>query len=313
MEKEIVFSHFPVMLNECIQGLNIKPDGIYVDCTLGGAGHSLEIVKRLTTGKLIAIDKDDDALNFSKQKLKDFSDKVIFVKEDFKNLKNILNSLGIKKVDGFLADLGVSSYQIDTAERGFSYNKDGKLDMRMDKTQAFSAYDIVNTYSESQLADIIYKYGEEQFAKRIAKEIVETRKTQNIETTMQLTQIIEKAIPKKFHTKGSVSKKTFQALRIEVNGELEGLENAILDMINFLNVGGRIAIITFHSLEDRIVKNIFKLESTDCICDKDIPVCVCSHKASIKLVNKKPIEASQSELKNNKRSTSAKLRIAEKV
>lgn len=310
--EEHFFEHTPVLLDECIDGLNIKPNGIYVDGTLGGAGHSLHIVEKLKSGKLIAIDKDETALSVSKQRLKNFNN-VTFVKSDFKNFKNILENLQIEKVDGILLDLGVSSHQIDTPERGFSYRFDGKLDMRMDRASGISAEDVVNNYSESDLSRIIYTYGEESFARKIAQKIVEERKKQPITTTMQLKQIVEDAIPKKFHGQGSVCKKTFQAIRIEVNSELDRLDVVLKDMAEKLNSGGRLCVITFHSLEDRIVKNVFKELSTNCICDKSIPVCVCNHKATVKLVNKKPITASASELKQNKRSSSAKLRIIEKL
>lgn len=310
--EEHVFEHTPVMLNECINGLNIKPNGIYVDGTLGGAGHSLRIVEKLKDGKLIAIDKDDTALEVSKERLKNFNN-VVFVKSDFKNFKNIMEEKNILGVDGILLDLGVSSYQIDTPERGFSYRFDGKLDMRMDTKSGITAFDVVNNYSESELARIIYTYGEESFSRLIAKKIVEERKKHPIETTMQLKEIIENAIPKKFHGQGSPCKKTFQAIRIEVNNELGNLDVVLKDMVEKLNKGGRLAVITFHSLEDRIVKNVFKELSTNCICDKSIPICVCNHKASVVLVNKKPITASNAELKINKRSSSAKLRIVEKI
>ncbi len=310
--EEHVFEHTPVMLNECINGLNIKPNGIYVDGTLGGAGHSLRIVEKLKDGKLIAIDKDDTALEVSKERLKNFNN-VVFVKSDFKNFKNIMEEQNILGVDGILLDLGVSSYQIDTPERGFSYRFEGKLDMRMDTKSGITAFDVVNNYSESELARIIYTYGEESFSRLIAKKIVEERKKHPIETTMQLKEIIENAIPKKFHGQGSPCKKTFQAIRIEVNNELGNLDVVLKDMVEKLNKGGRLAVITFHSLEDRIVKNVFKELSTNCICDKSIPICVCNHKASVVLVNKKPITASSAELKFNKRSSSAKLRIVEKI
>lgn len=314
MEKtfENNFKHTPVLLKECLDGLNIKPDGIYVDGTLGGGGHSGEILKRLTTGKLIAFDKDDDALKSTSEKLKDFADKVIFVKSDFKNMFNKVHELGFDKVDGILLDLGVSSYQIDTPERGFSYRFDSKLDMRMDRQASLTAYDVVNTYSKDELIRILYNYGEENFAKAIVNKIVEARNGKNIETTGQLVTLIESAIPKKFWGRGSVAKKTFQAIRIEVNGELDGLDKAIDSMIDLLNTNGRIAIITFHSLEDRIVKQVYKMRTLDCICDKSIPICVCNHKSDAILVNRKPIEAGQEELKNNSRSSSAKLRILEK-
>ncbi|MBE5757631.1 MAG: 16S rRNA (cytosine(1402)-N(4))-methyltransferase RsmH [Clostridiales bacterium] len=315
MEKtfENNFKHTPVLLNECLDGLNIKPDGIYVDGTLGGGGHSGEILKRLTTGKLIAFDKDNDALNSTKEKLKHFGDKVIFVKSDFKNMYEVIKEMGIDKVDGILLDLGVSSYQIDTAERGFSYRFDGALDMRMDRDSSLNASVVVNTYPKEKLLKILYDYGEENFAKLIVNKIIERRELKPIESTGELVEIIESAYPKSAKTKGSVAKKTFQAIRIEVNGELEGLDSAIHKMIDLLGKSGRIAIITFHSLEDRIVKNVFKERVTDCICDKSIPVCVCNHKADGFLVNRKPIVSTKEELEINKRSSSAKLRILEKL
>lgn len=315
MEKTLVsnFKHTPVMLNECMDGLNISPNGIYVDGTLGGGGHSGEILRRLTTGRLIAFDKDEDALSSTSEKLSEYHNKVTFVKSDFKNMKVKVNELGIQQVDGILLDLGVSSYQIDTPERGFSYRFDGRLDMRMDKSATLSAYEVVNTYSREELIRILYNYGEESFAKAIVDKIIVAREQKRIETTGELVALIESAIPKKFWGKGSVAKKTFQAIRIEVNSELDGLDKAINEMIDLLAPHGRLAIITFHSLEDRIVKQVFKLRSTDCICDKSIPICVCNHKSDIKLVNKKPIEAGKEELENNKRSSSAKLRVVEKL
>ena len=314
MEKTFInnFEHTPVMLNECLDGLNIKPEGIYVDGTLGGGGHSGEILKRLTTGKLIAFDKDDDALMSTGEKLKNYKDKVIFVKSDFKNMYEKVHELGFQQVDGILLDLGVSSYQIDTAERGFSYRFDSRLDMRMDRTAKLSAYEVINNYSSEDLIRILYNYGEENFAKSIVNNIMDARKVKEIKTTGELVALIESAIPKKFWGKGSVAKKTFQAIRIEVNGELDGLDVAINKMIDLLNPEGRLAIITFHSLEDRIVKQVFKERATDCICDKTIPFCVCNHKSDVKLVSKKPIIATKEELDNNKRSSSAKLRVLEK-
>lgn len=303
------FNHTPVMLNECIEGLNIKPNGIYVDCTLGMGGHTSVIASKLNGGKLISIDKDINAINHSSGKFKN----VTLVHSDFKQYKNVLNSLGITNVDGVLIDLGVSSYQIDTAERGFSYRFDGPLDMRMDTTKSFSAYDVVNTYSKEELYRILKMYGEEDFANAIANKILDSRKVKPISTTKELKDIVESAIPKKFVVKGGASKKTFQAIRIEVNGELTELDTCLKDIINSLNVGGRLAVLTFHSLEDRIAKNVFKEESTNCICDKSIPVCVCNHKARVKLVNKKPITASIEELSVNSRSNSAKLRIVERI
>ena len=306
------FKHTPIMLKECIEGLNINPDGIYVDGTLGGAGHSSVIVSKLKNGRLIGIDKDDDALAASRERLKDFNN-VTFVKSDFKRYKQIIDELEIDKVDGILLDLGVSSYQIDTAERGFSYRFDGKLDMRMDKSQSLSAYEVVNNYSVEKLTEILFKYGEEQNAKKIAREIEAQRQIKPIETTDELVKIVERSYPKKFYTGIAVCKKTFQAIRIEVNNELGDLDRVITDMVQSLKVGGRLAIITFHSLEDRIVKQKFKELSSDCICDKSVPICTCHHKAEIKLINKKPIEASTTEQKENKRSLSAKLRIVEKI
>lgn len=314
MEKtlEINFEHTPVLLNECLDGLNINPNGIYVDGTLGGGGHSEEILKRLTGGKLIAFDKDDDALTSTGKKLSKYGDKIIFIKSDFKKMYDKVKAMGIDGVDGILLDLGVSSYQIDTAERGFSYRFDGRLDMRMDKTQVLSAYEVVNNYSKDELIRILYQYGEESFAKAIVSKVLEARSVKPIETTGELTRLVEMAIPKKFWGKGSVAKKTFQAIRIEVNGELDGLDKAIDQMIDLLNPNGRLCIITFHSLEDRIVKNACKIRCTDCICDKTLPFCVCNHKADAELVSRKPIVATKEELKNNKRSSSAKLRVLQK-
>ncbi len=309
------FKHIPVMLYECIDGLNIKPDGVYVDCTLGGAGHSLEIAKRLSSnGTLICIDKDIEAINASKQRLQGQKPNIIFVNDDFKNFQNIISQCGYENVDGVLIDLGVSSYQIDNGERGFSYRFDAPLDMRMNKSQSLSADTVVNEYSYEQIVKILFEYGEESFAKSIARNIVKERENKRIETTLQLVKIIEKSVPAKvLHKGGSVAKKTFQAIRIEVNGELEDLDRVLNQMVNSLNINGRLVVLTFHSLEDRIVKNVFKDNATGCICPKELPICVCHHKEAIKLVNKKPIIATAEELKNNSRSTSAKLRIAEKV
>ncbi|MBE5736298.1 MAG: 16S rRNA (cytosine(1402)-N(4))-methyltransferase RsmH [Clostridiales bacterium] len=315
MEETLVnnFCHTPVMLNECLEGLNINPNGIYVDGTLGGGGHSKEILKALAGGKLIAFDKDIDALSSTKEKLKEFGDKVIFVQSDFKDMKDRLNELGIQQVDGILLDLGVSSYQLDTPERGFSYRFDARLDMRMDKSAALSAYEVVNDYSSEELIRILYNYGEESFAKSIVGKIMEFRRVKPIETTGELVSIVESAIPRKLWGKGSVAKKTFQAIRIEVNGELDGLDEAINEMVDILSVGGRLAIITFHSLEDRIVKQVFKLRASDCICDKSLPFCVCNHKKDVIMITKKPITATKQELQNNSRSSSAKLRVIEKI
>lgn len=312
MEETFEFNHIPVMLNECIEGLNIKSDGTYVDGTLGGAGHSSVIASKLKGGTLICIDKDSDALRVAGDRLSKYKC-VKLVKSDFKAFASIMDDLKVEKVDGVLLDLGVSSYQLDTADRGFSYRFDGPLDMRMDKESDFSAYNVVNEYSIDELTRIIREFGEEQFARNIAKNIVAEREKDPIETTARLNEIVEHSIPRKLWGKGSVAKKTFQAIRIEVNNELRGLDKVLYDIIGKLNKGGRLAVITFHSLEDRIVKNVFKDCSTGCVCDKSIPVCVCGHKATIKLINKKPIEASEQELKINRRSSSAKLRVIEKL
>ncbi len=311
--EEVEFKHVPVMLHECIDGLAIKKDGFYVDGTLGGGGHSSEILNHIKTGKLIAIDKDEVALGHCQKKFENESDKIIFVHSDFKDFSKALQKSGIDKVDGILLDLGVSSYQIDTADRGFSYRFDGPLDMRMDKDQKVTAFDIVNYYTAEKLLKVLYEYGEESFAKPIVNGIIKAREKAPINTTGELAQIIEKATPMSYKVKGSPCKKTFQAIRIEVNGELRGLEDAIYEMSKSLKKGGRLAIITFHSLEDRIVKNAFRLLCTDCICDKSAPVCTCHHKAECMHITKKPLTASNKELSENKRSASAKLRIVEKI
>ena len=309
------FNHVPIMLDEVISGLNIQPDGVYVDLTLGGGGHSRAIVDRLSSrGTLIGIDKDDSAITVSRERLKDAKCKTIFVKSDFNNLNNILADIGIEKVDGILADLGVSSYQIDEASRGFSYTKDGPLDMRMDSSSRINAEYIVNNYSEAELTRILFEYGEENFARNIARNIVKNRTTKPITTTMELRDIVEKSYPPKaLHAGHQVAKKTFQALRIETNGELDSLKNTLDYMIESLSSGGRLCIITFHSLEDRIVKDIFNHHATDCICPKSFPICVCHHKADVRLVSRKPIIPSISEMEKNSRSKSSKLRIIEKI
>lgn len=308
------FKHLSVLLNETIEGLNVKNDGIYVDCTLGGAGHSIEILKRMNgSGLLIGIDQDTNALKAASEKLKDFKN-VKYVHNNFYNIDSILDELNIEKVDGILMDLGVSSHQLDVPERGFSYMKDAPLDMRMDRDSDFSAFDVVNGYDEEELFKIIISYGEEKFARKIARSIINARQSKNIETTLELVDIIKASIPARLRKEGShPAKKTFQAVRIEVNKELEILDKAIRDSIDRLNPGGRIAIITFHSLEDRIVKNIFKDEANSCICPKEFPICNCGKKSKIKIITKKPIEASDEELQNNSRSKSAKLRVAEKL
>ena len=309
------FKHIPVMLNEVIDGLDIKKDGIYVDCTVGGGGHSFEIVKKLKNGKLFAFDRDEDAIKKSTQTLQKYIDKVVLTKSNYKEAPNILRSMGIEKIDGFLIDLGVSSYQIDTAERGFSFVHDGPLDMRMDRSEkTLTAKEIVNTFSYEKLVKIFQTYGEEEFSKNIAKNIVSEREKKIIETTFELRDIIEKSMPKKIvYSRGGASKKVFQALRIYINGELDGLDNLLEELVDMLNPQGRGCVLTFHSLEDRIVKNVFKMDSTDCICPPRTPVCICGHKAKVKLVNRKPIVASEKEQKENSRSTCAKLRVIEKL
>ncbi|QPJ85783.1 16S rRNA (cytosine(1402)-N(4))-methyltransferase RsmH [Sarcina sp. JB2] len=308
------FKHISVLLNECIEGLNIKEDGIYVDGTLGGAGHSSEIVKNLCErGRLIGIDQDKDALKAAKEKLKDYNN-VTFVHSNFYNIENILHDLNIVGVDGILMDLGVSSYQLDNGERGFSYMQDAPLDMRMNRENSLSAYEVINSYSEEDLFRIIKDYGEEKFAKRIANFIINKRKEKNIESTLELVDVIKAAIPAKARREGPhPAKRTFQAIRIEVNKELEIIEKTIRDGVEKLNVGGRMAIITFHSLEDRIVKTVYKNLANPCTCPSSFPVCVCNKKPVVKIITRKPIEASKEELDYNPRSRSAKLRIIEKI
>ena len=306
------FKHKPVLLEETIQGLNIKEDGIYVDGTLGGAGHSKEILKRLSKkGMLIGIDRDEEALNAAKDNLKEY-DNVRYIHGNHDEIEEILNSLEIKQVDGILLDLGVSSYQLDERERGFSYLGKNQLDMRMDKTQDLTAKIVVNTYSEEILAQIIYEYGEERFSRQIAKKICEYRKEKEIETTEELVQIIEKSIPGFAKKDGHPAKRTFQAIRIEVNDEIKPLYDTIRKCIKLLNPGGRLCVITFHSLEDRAVKNAFSDAEGKCTCPKDLPYCVCGAKSEGKIINKKPIIANEEEQKENSRSKSAKLRVFEK-
>ena len=306
------FKHEPVLLNECIEALNINPDGIYVDGTLGGAGHSFEIVKRLSAnGRLIGIDKDNEALKAASEKLKDYNN-ITYYHGNHDDIKEILKELNIDKVDGILLDLGVSSYQLDERARGFSYMGDSPLDMRMDATTGITAKDVVNTYSEEKLADIIWKYGEEKFSRQIASYICEYRKKSPIETTKQLTEIIEKVIPKSKKNDGHPAKRTFQAIRIEVNNEIKPLYQTIIDSINCLKPNGRLAVITFHSLEDRSVKEAMVEMQGKCTCPSDLPYCICGCKSFGKIVNKKPIIASIEEQTRNPRSKSAKLRVFER-
>ena len=309
------FTHVPVMLNECIDALKIKQNGIYFDGTLGGGGHTYEILKNSApNGQVVATDLDDYAIERAKERLKEFGDRLTVIKDNFKNFSDIKDRLNIDGYDGILLDLGVSSFQLDDKSRGFSYLADSeKLDMRMDKDSPFSAETVVNEYSESDLKRIISEYGEERFAAKIAANIVNERKKGAITTVGQLNAIIEKSIPAKFKHDGHPSKRTFQAIRIEVNGELDKLYDTVIAMTRGLKKGGRIAILTFHSLEDRIVKRAFRELETDCICDKSLPVCVCGKKREAVIITKHPITASERELSINTRAKSAKLRVAERV
>lgn len=308
------FRHIPVLLEQTIEGLNVKPDGIYVDGTLGGAGHSYEICKRLNNGLLIGIDQDMDAIKAAKERLHEFKDRVIIENDNFKNIPEVLKRNNIEKVDGILLDIGVSSYQLDQEERGFSYQSNAPLDMRMNKAADFSARDIINSYSENELYRVIRDYGEENWAKRIAKFIVQTRQQKPIETTGELVEIIKRAIPAANRREGPhPAKRTFQAIRIEVNNELEVLKEAISASISVLKEGGRLCIITFHSLEDRIVKGVFAKLSNPCTCPPDFPICVCNKAAGIKIITRKPISESEDQLKKNPRARSAKLRVAERI
>lgn len=309
------FSHYPVMLKECIDGLDIKPDGIYVDCTAGGGGHSEEILKCLVGGTLISLDQDDEAIEACTKRLAKYKERSKIVKCNFAQLGAVLDNLDILHIDGVLMDLGVSSHQLDTPSRGFSYNSDAMLDMRMDPRIPFSAYDVVNTYSESDLKRVIAEYGEERFASSIAHKIVAEREKEPIKTTLALAAIVKSSIPEAAARKEAQhpAKRTFQAIRIEVNRELDVIKPAIDAAVSRLNRGGRIVIITFHSLEDRIVKNAFNTYAARCTCPKDFPVCVCGKKPQIKLITKKPLTASERELEVNARSRSAKVRIAEKL
>ena len=307
------FKHKSVLLNETIDGLNIKPDGIYVDGTLGGGGHAYEVCRRLgEKGSIVGIDQDAAAIEAASARLKDFGEKVTIVRSNYCDMKSKLHELGIDKVDGIVLDLGVSSYQLDTAERGFSYREDAPLDMRMDTRQKMTARDIVNDYTEADLYRVIRDYGEDKFAKNIAKHIVQARAVKPVETTAELSEIIRASIPMKFQKKsGHPAKRTFQAIRIELNRELDVLRDSLDDMIDLLNPGGRLCIITFHSLEDRIVKSAFRKNENPWTCPPDFPVCVCGKKSKGSIITKKPILPSEEELEYNSRSKSAKLRIFE--
>jgi 16S rRNA (cytosine1402-N4)-methyltransferase len=305
------FNHISVLLNECIEGLNINPNGIYVDGTAGGGGHSAEILKKLDCGKLISIDRDPDAITTISERFKNEPNSII-INGCFGDMKKLLNDRGIYQVDGVLLDIGVSSHQLDTDERGFSFHKDAPLDMRMSQSGT-SAEDLVNDLSYEELRDIIYRYGEDKFAPSIAKGIVKAREEERITTTLQLAEIIKNSVPQKVRREGHPARKTFQALRIEVNGELTQLEKGLDEAFEMLSPKGRLAVISFHSLEDRIVKQKIASWCKGCTCPKDFPVCVCGNVPKAKLVNRKPIEATQKELDKNPRSRSAKLRICEKI
>lgn len=310
---KVEFKHKPVMLEECIEGLNINENGIYVDGTLGGAGHSSQIVKKLSNkGLLIGIDRDEEALKAAKEKLKNYSN-VKYIHGNHDDIENLLNEIGIFKVDGILLDLGVSSYQLDERDRGFSYMGAATLDMRMDKTQSLTAKDVVNTYSEEELTKILIEYGEERFGKIIANNIVKQRTIKEIQTTAELVEIIKKSIPISKQKDGHPAKRTFQAIRIEVNNEIEPLFNTIKQSVKMLKSKGRLCVITFHSLEDRSVKKAFQELEGICTCPSDLPYCVCGSKSEGKVINRKPIIASKKELEDNSRSKSAKLRIFEKI
>ena len=315
MSEKINFSHRSVLLDECIEGLNIKPDGIYVDGTAGGGGHSYHIAERLTGGgRLIAIDRDDAAIAAAGERLKPFADRVTIVRNNFSSIADVCMMLGVDKIDGVLLDLGVSSYQLDTAERGFTHNADAPLDMRMDRRGELDAFTVVNTYSFDQLKKVIYNYGEERFAPKIASAIVNRREKELIKTTGELVDIIKSAIPAAAREGGHhPAKRTFQAIRIEVNGELDAIEPTIRSATKLLAPGGRIAIITFHSLEDRIVKQTYAELAKGCDCPKSLPICICGKKPEVDVLTRKPILPSVEEIESNPRSRSAKLRIAEKI
>lgn len=307
------FHHYSVMLAETVEQLHVKPEGIYADGTLGGGGHAFEICSKLTTGHYYGIDQDDAAIAAAEERLKGFRDKVTILRNNYSNMRAALEADGVRKVDGILLDLGVSSYQLDTGERGFSYRYDAPLDMRMDRRQTLTARDIVNGYSESDLYRIIRDYGEDKFAQNIAKHIVRARADKPIETTYELNEIIKAAIPARMRQNGHPSKQTFQAIRIECNRELEVLRASLDDFIEMLNPGGRLCVITFHSLEDRIVKTVFRKSENPCTCPPDFPVCVCGQVAKGKVVTRKAIQPSAQEIAENNRSKSAKLRVFEKA
>lgn len=308
------FEHIPVLLDECIEGLAIRPDGVYVDCTAGGGGHSLAIASRLTTGRLISIDRDEDAIAACTKRLEPVKDRVTIVKAAFSQIKEILRQLDIDGVDGILMDLGVSSHQIDTPERGFSFRSDARLDMRMDRQAPMSAEKLINTYGEAEIADILWRYGEERYSRQIARRIVQLRQQEPIQTTGQLVEIIKSAMPAAARREDQhPAKRSFQALRIAVNNELGELQETLEVIPSLLNAGGRAAVISFHSLEDRMVKTAFREQSRGCTCPPEFPVCVCGHTAEMKIITRKPIVATGEQLEDNRRAACAKLRIAERI
>lgn len=310
-----MFHHVTVLKNEAVEGLNIKENGVYVDCTLGGAGHSALIASKLgTKGKLICIDQDDKAIENARSLLSEWNDRIILVKSNFRKLHQVIDDLGYEKVDGVLYDLGVSSPQLDEAERGFSYNHDAPLDMRMDQHSSLTAYDVVNRWDEVDIANVIYRYGEEKFSRRIARKIIEQRAESPIETTFQLVEVIKQGIPAAARRKGPhPAKRTFQAIRIAVNDELQAFEDSLGQALQSIHVQGRISVITFHSLEDRICKQFFKSQNESCTCPPGFPQCVCGQEQKLKIITKKPILPSKEEVEGNPRARSAKLRIAEKL
>lgn len=307
--------HIPIMLHEVIEYLNIKPDGMYMDCTTGGGGHSIEIAKRIPQGRLICLDQDEEALAYAKNRLQPYLSRVDFFHTNFCDFKSVLNRLDITSLDGILLDIGVSSHQIDDKERGFSYMQDAVLDMRMDISKSLTAREIISTYSEEQLSDIFWIYGEEKFSKKIANKIVRERENKEIVSTLELVKIIEDAVPYvyKRNKTGHIAKKVFQALRLEVNNEINVLENALPQMIDALRKNGRMVVLDFHSLEDRIIKNAFKLKAQGCICPPEVPICTCHKQSEIRILTKKPVTPSIEELEKNSRSISCKLRAIEKI
>ena len=308
----IQYNHYPVMLKESLEYLAVKPEGLYCDLTLGGGSHSLEIVKRLGGGKLIAVDRDIDAINFSREKLKDYKDKIYFVKDNYVNIKDIVKNLGYEKISGALIDLGISSYQIES-DRGFSYVKNSQLDMRMDRGQSLTAADVVNNFDKHKLLDILYSYGQERFSELIVREIIKRRGEKYIGTTLELADIIKNAVKTVRYDGGHPAKRTFQAIRIWVNQEIENIEPTLDSVEEMLESGGNFAVISFHSLEDRIVKKCFGKYGKDCICPPDFPICVCGKRATSKIITKKPVYPSKSETEENPRSESAKLRVLQKL